>query len=959
MKKTFTKQILAYALSTAMIISSITLYHVPVSADMEISEMVANTGYNLALNKKAMAKPSKQEGNEAALTDGSFTGEHAATTFNTQDTFFQIDLGKAYDASTIDYIVTNYKENNPDDTPRGGYQIQYSADGINFNTVKNVAWNDTGVDTENLTDVQDVSDATGVVRYVKLLYPGSYGYGIQAREIAVIDKNQDAKAVEIEKCADAAGITVTASGYNKITYNITAGKNQENFKYLVYLDNYTEVGYAVKAGVDYDVDNITAGTHMLFVVAVDNGKVSPGIQGDPFVVSDISEMITDKKNISNKVNNPNASISSVSAFFEGHTIASAQVALDGSCASGEGADVALRTAKGSPQSVIVDLGNYYTPSEFDKVVIGYSNPRTYASDTKVEFSRNGKDFVEVTNAFGYVCKKDNSDTADMNVVKLDHINNFTDSAVRYVKLTLSGGSTGYGYVINEIGVYVNTETPTIVQPDVTEVGDIEIVPNGFEKIQYKIKAGENQEEGYTYNVFIDGVKVADEIIPSKEYESGALEAGTHNIKAVAIHDNWVSGGISKNVDVDGYTNYINTSLNLVQKYKHPDVLVSTDADNQGENYVPTSQDISAGPGALNDGIYTNNSHHTGYLQTMPTRDDATIIYDLAQSYKPSDIHSVITMFETANNAATEYKIFFSGDGEKYEEVFYGKDVTYKQFINDVIDTSKYTQDSVRYVKYHILNGNYMRYVEGQYGSSGYHLCELAVMGNHDLLPEKIKNLKAESPEYNMISISWDKSEAPDYTYRVYVDRQLMDDNLSNDTTSMTYKVRAGNHSVIVATVKNGIETLGDPVSVTVETETAKPTEKPTVKPTAKPTVKPTEASNPTVKNDNTTVKTFVNTWDNVSNSKIGKAKISKVKIGAKKVSIKLKKVTGATGYVIKYSVFKNMKKAKAVTSKKLSVTIKKLKKGKVYYFKACAFKTINGRKIYGPWTSAKRSKKIK
>lgn len=79
-------------------------------------------------------------------------------------------------------------------------------------------------------------------------------------------------------------------------------------------------------------------------------------------------------------------------------------------------------------------------------------------------------------------------------------------------------------------------------------------------------------------------------------------------------------------------------------------------------------------------------------------------------------------------------------------------------------------------------------------------------------------------------------------------------------------------------------------------------------------------------------------------------KISKVttKVTKKTVSIKIKAVTGAEEYEIKYSTKKNMKKAKIIKSKKSNVNIKakKLKKGKKYFVTVRAYKTISGEKVY-------------
>ena len=53
--------------------------------------MVSSAEYNLALGKSITAHPSRAEGSESALSDGKFDGQHAATTFGTEGTYYLID----------------------------------------------------------------------------------------------------------------------------------------------------------------------------------------------------------------------------------------------------------------------------------------------------------------------------------------------------------------------------------------------------------------------------------------------------------------------------------------------------------------------------------------------------------------------------------------------------------------------------------------------------------------------------------------------------------------------------------------------------------------------------------------------------------------------------------------------------------------------------------------------------
>ena len=76
---------------------------------------------------------------------------------------------------------------------------------------------------------------------------------------------------------------------------------------------------------------------------------------------------------------------------------------------------------------------------------------------------------------------------------------------------------------------------------------------------------------------------------------------------------------------------------------------------------------------------------------------------------------------------------------------------------------------------------------------------------------------------------------------------------------------------------------------------------------------------------------------------------------AGKAIVTVKKVAGAEGYQVQYSLKKSMKSAKNVKIKKNNITIKRLKKGKTYYVRVRAFsKDSNGKQICTAWSTAKK-----
>jgi len=87
--------------------------------------------------------------------------------------------------------------------------------------------------------------------------------------------------------------------------------------------------------------------------------------------------------------------------------------------------------------------------------------------------------------------------------------------------------------------------------------------------------------------------------------------------------------------------------------------------------------------------------------------------------------------------------------------------------------------------------------------------------------------------------------------------------------------------------------------------------------------------------------------------------ISKATAGNYKITLKWKKVSGASGYEIYMATSKNGKYSKIKTITKgstTSYTKTGLKGGKTYYFKIRAYKTVSGKKLYSGYSSKKSSK---
>ena len=673
------------------------------------------TDRNLAYQKSSSVSNYKEGNNDSTtLTDGIWYKWNGNYVGVTTPGYFEVDLGESYAASSIDEVVVWFRNGRGELYPANGFDIQFG-DTI-FKTVASVTEYPAGASIDQkdgsqymVAKVLDKDSLKGNVRKVRINVNQAVNWGTQITEIAVFSENPQGP-VEMEKASAPAGVTATSDAYNSITYSVEAAEGQveAGYKYMVYAGDKV-IGDNVEAGKSYTKTGVDAGEYTITARAVcDDMDVSDAIEATETVkVTDISELVTGANNIANIKNNPEAKITEVSSYYnDEYTIDNAGVAIDGSIASGEGSDVAIRTAGGQEASVVLDLGNSYIPSQFEKLVLAYSNPRTYASDTKVEFSLDGEKYTTVAESTGYTCKKDNAGTADLNIIDLD-LKDYAEAGVRYVKVSLSGGSNGWGYVINEIGVGLNvtvddakvytTKTPVdapVIESKTytgeTVVADIEDTDD------YTVTKNEGGVDVGTYDVELT-LKDADNYYWSDDNKA---KATTKTVKfEITKADRTAPEGIEsvastleENADgkITGVTDEMEYRAEGEEEYT---AVTGTEIANvkagkyfvryaDSKNYN-TSEDaeVEVGTGRKLNVTLTNG---TGY--TLTTEDEASVVYGTEYTVK-LELAAGYTKDSKPVVKANGVEVVVAEDGTYKIEIKKDTEITVEGVIADIPETT--------------------------------------------------------------------------------------------------------------------------------------------------------------------------------------------------------------------------------------------------------------------------------
>ena len=185
---------------------------------------------------------------------------------------------------------------------------------------------------------------------------------------------------------------------------------------------------------------------------------------------------------------------------------------------------------------------------------------------------------------------------------------------------------------------------------------------------------------------------------------------------------------------------------------------------------------------------------------------------------------------------------------------------------------------------------------------------------------------------------------------------------SDNNNSVINQVTTKSEPSQIVTTKAEVKTTKTETTKKNDSTTVKPTVAPTtVAPTLKPTVKPTTVAPTTNTNAQTTTKKQPSQTTIKSSVNVGKAVVKKAikKKNAKKISLTLKRVKGATKYKVQIAKDKKFKKTIVTkTTKKLtySVSNSKFKKAKKLYARAKAIVVKGGETYQGEWSKPKQVK---
>ncbi|MBR3646127.1 MAG: discoidin domain-containing protein [Lachnospiraceae bacterium] len=810
--KKYIKQITAVTLSAAMVLSSVDGRFVS-AADVSYAQMIGNSSYNVALNKTATAYPGCAEGSISNLTNGNHANGHCALSSGwgySGEAYAVVDLGDYYDASTIDEIVITYKDAAENDTVVGRtYSIQYSIDGINYDTVvtsetvtADGLFNEIGGIERATKD--DVSSFSGAVRYVKVYYPSVPTYGIQITEIAVLDTDSNLATVDMGTCDNPAAVTVTAdqTDFRQVKLTVTAGDNQEGFVYYVYMDDSNTPCCTAQAGQEYTISNVPAGTHTFTVVSSYQGKTSSGLESDAVVVYDYESFLTDSQmNL---------------AYQKNYTLDSGNSTEgNGSITDGQIGNSYVTSSKGKAGSwSTIDLGNIYEAGGIDKIVIWYRIATGGCwpenGGLQIQYSVDGIAYETVATLSQAMFNEQRQNQGAPFKIGVDIPEQITADEVRYVRIYYPN-PVAYGAQVSEVAVYDLDNDAKLSEKEVNvyNAADVTVASteDTFGQIRFTVVAGENQSE-YRYLAFLDdeSTPALTQVVAGTQYVIDGVDAGEHTIKIVSSYQGRSSEGIiSQPVYVYDYESY------LTNPHKNIALL---------KDYTLDCDEPSEGTGSITNGVIAsgNNDYVTATKSDANAAnhgDTSWYTVDLGNVYDASGIDEIIVWYRntidgcypTNNNQSLQ--IQFSVDNDIF--------TTVSTVTNTEVLAAKAAQGKAPFKVIADLNNlsgdvRYIRFYYSETPVYGAQTTEVAVFDlDEDIqlsqnaidVPE-VTNLTAGPSGANAFEYSFTPAEGDGFTYNVLLINQR--DEVVQEYKNVTAgqgtinHVAEGNYRIAVETV---------------------------------------------------------------------------------------------------------------------------------------------------------------
>lgn len=456
------KKVVSVVLAFAMVVTSVTAYNVKTAkAEETLVSMVANENgnYNLAKGGEISYLHTRLDGGDTTpdkITDGSFSTAHCAINDANDnwgaeggETYVIVDLGKTYEAANIDWIVIGYKDGASNDTVlTRSYSISYSSDGEAFTTVVDGRNVDVFDDTELNATIDNVKGTVGNVRWIKISYPVTANYGMQLKEIAVLDTDLDVVEAKVDAIANPKDFSVT-DVMGEITLNVLADENQEGFQYYIYVDGVKKA--TVNANQDYTIKALKVGQHTVKVVSLYKGAESEGLSKDITISANNEEKVTDS--------NVNVAFGKEYEIFRANGSNESAEGV-GNITNGiiESGSADYVTAEQNTQGTYftIDLGKLYVADSIDRVVVwfrdGNSGTQPGENGYEIRYSTDNTTFETVATVTKAEFDMEKEMQDGVPFASSANISNVIVDAVRYVQIYVPDAVV-YGIQLTEMAVF--------------------------------------------------------------------------------------------------------------------------------------------------------------------------------------------------------------------------------------------------------------------------------------------------------------------------------------------------------------------------------------------------------------------------------------------------------------------------------------------------------------------------